>query len=157
MKDKLGVCPHCGGDACYETEVIDGFTTYQCYGCGYTTTTMMKEGEKFYEEQMHSLPELHKDLAFTDKENKVWIPTTVNLPSKGMVFADGKSTDNWKWSAVKAVPVKEEEKTKYPIPNSKGKYYEWRMDMTTLEKFDQGDFMEALDCIGMFEKVENEN
>jgi hypothetical protein len=116
MNDKLEICPHCGSDACYETEIMEGFTTYQCYGCGYTTTTMMKEGTQFYEEQIRVLPELHKDLSFTDSEDKVWIPTTVNLPSKGMVFADGKSTDNWKWSAVKAVPVKEEEKEKYPIP-----------------------------------------
>ena len=153
MKDKLGICPHCGSDVCYETEITEGFTTYQCYGCGFTTTTMMKEGELFYEEQMSILPELHKDLAFTDSENKVWIPTTVNLSSKGMVYADGTSTENWKWSAVKTIPVKEEEKEKYPIPGSKGKYYEWRIDMSTLEKFEQGDFMEGLEYIGMFGKV----
>ena len=42
-KDQLVEGPF-GSDACYETEVVEGFTTYQCYGCGFTTTTMMKEG-----------------------------------------------------------------------------------------------------------------
>jgi hypothetical protein len=157
MNDKLEICPHCGSDACYETEVVEGFTTYQCYGCGFTTTTMMKEGTQFYEEQINILPELHKGLSFTDSEDKVWIPTTVNLPSKGMVFAEGISTNNWKWSAVKAIPVTEEEKEKYPISGKKEEFYEWRMDMTTLQRFEQVDFMEALDHIGMFEKIENED
>jgi hypothetical protein len=49
-----------------------------------------------------------------------------------------------KFVAVKAVPVTEEEKTKYPIPGKKDKYYEWRMDMTTLQMFPERDFIEAL-------------
>ena len=34
-----------------------------------------------------------------------------------MIFANGKSSDNWKWAAVLAVPVTEEEKEK--ISNTK--------------------------------------
>jgi hypothetical protein len=34
----------------------------------------MKEGEEFYEQQMQDLPELYKDLAWTDPEtNLVWL------------------------------------------------------------------------------------
>ena len=56
---------------------------------------------------------------------------------------------NWEWAAVKAVEVKEEEKEKYPIPNKKGKYYEYRMDMTTMKQFKERDFMDALSYIGV--------
>ena len=45
--------------------------------------------------------------------------------------------------------LKEEEKTKYPIPKKEGQYYEWRMDMTTLQMFPERDFMEALSYIGV--------
>ena len=61
-----------------------------------------------------------------------------------MIFANGSNPDDWKWAAVKATPVMEEEKEKYPIPGSEGEFYEWRMDMTTLKNFDEREFMEAL-------------
>jgi hypothetical protein len=64
-----------------------------------------------------------------------------------MVFVNGTSIENWKWSAVKAVPVSEEEKEKYPIPNKPGEYYEWRMDMSTMKSFEEKDFMDALSYI----------
>jgi hypothetical protein len=56
------------------------------------------------------------------------------------------------WAAVKAVPVTEEEKHKFPIPKQPGKFYEYRMDMETLQHFDERDFIEALDYIGLLTK-----
>ena len=103
----------------------------------------------FYEEQINILPELYKDLMIEDEEGKIWMPTTVNLPQQGMIFANGSDTRNWTWSAVKAVPVLEEEKEKYPIPGEEGEYYEWRMDMTTISHFPERDYMEALSYIGV--------
>ena len=47
---------------------------------------------------------------------------------------------------------KEDEKEKYPIPGKKGEFYKWRMDMETLVEFGEGDFLEALDFIGVFNK-----
>ena len=49
---------------------------------------------------------------------------------------------------MKRFLVTEEEKTKYPIPGKQGEFYEWRMDMTTLQMFPERDFMEALSYIG---------
>ena len=66
-----------------------------------------------------------------------------------MVFANGSKANNWKWAAVKAIEVKEEEKQKYPIPNKKDQYYKHRMDMTTMKMFSERDFMEALSYIGV--------
>ena len=63
-----------------------------------------------------------------------------------MVLNDPKN-ENWKWSAVKAVPVKEDEKLKYPIPGKKDEYYKFRMDMGTMKMFEEKDFMEALSYI----------
>ena len=147
--DKLDVCPRCGSDACYVTEVNQDISNYFCYGCGFQSNTLMREGEQLTEEQMEILPELYKDLKHEDKNGQIWFPSTVNLPKQGMVFANGSSIDNWKWAAVKAVEVKEEEKEKYPIPNKKGKYYEYRMDMTTMKQFKERDFMDALSYIGV--------
>jgi hypothetical protein len=146
--DNLIICPRCGSDACYVDEVNQDIKTHFCYGCGFQTNSLMKEGETFYENQVLVLPELYKDLMFKDGE-KVWFPSMINVPAYGMVFANGSSKNQWNWSAVKAVPVTEEEKEKYPIPNKKGEYYEWRMDMSTMKNFPERDFMEALSYIGV--------
>ena len=86
---------------------------------------------------------------YTDDDGKIWMPSAINIPEQGMVFANGSDINNWGWSAVKAIPVKEEEKNKYPIPHQPGKFYEYRMDMSTIKNFPERDYMEALSYIGV--------
>ena len=165
ITDNLETCNRCGGDACYVQEV-NNIKLYQCYGCGFMTSDIMKRGEKFLEEQMEILPELYKGLLGEDSEGRVWMPQTVNLPQQGMVFAtvakefgepdSPPAIDNYEWAAVKAVKILEDEKEKYPIPNKEGEYYEYRMDMTTEKRFSHKDFVEALDYINIF-KNDNSN
>ena len=150
--DKLINCPCCESDACYVDETTPNILTYFCYGCGLQTNSLMREGEEFYEQQISMLPELYKDLLNKDDDGNIWMPSSVNIPTQGMVFANGPSSSDWGWAAVKAVPVTDEEKSKYPIPNKKGEYYEWRMDMTTLKTFAERDFMEALSYLGLLPK-----
>ena len=150
--DNLKICDRCGSDACYVQEINQDIKNYQCMGCGFQTNSIMKKGSDFFEEQMEILPNLYKELMGEDDEGKVWMPTTINIPQKGMVFANGSSIDSWKWAAVKAVPVNDEEKEKYPIPGKEGEFYEWRMDMTTLSEYGEKDFIDAMDYIGVFEK-----
>lgn len=147
--DNLINCTRCDSDACYVDEVNQDIKTYFCYGCGFQTNSLMKEGEDFYEQQIAILPELYKDLLYKDEEDKFWMPSTVNIPTQGMVFANGASAFKWNWAAVKAVKVSEEEKTKYPMPGKEGQYYEWRMDMSTLQEFPEHEYMEALSYIGV--------
>ena len=146
--DDLITCDRCGSNACYKQEVNENITNYMCYGCGFISNSIMKDGEAFWEAQKIKLPELHKDLIFFIN-GKNWIPNTVNQHDKGMVFANGTNTSDWHWAAVKAVKVKEEEKEKYPIPGKEGEYYEWRMDMKNVKKFKERDYMDALSHIGL--------
>ena len=145
--DNLIICTRCGSDACYVDEVNQDIKTYFCYGCGFQTNSLMKDGDVFYERQLEILPELYKDLLNKDDDGHIWMPSTVNIPTQGMIFANGSSLSDWGWAAVKAVPVLEEEKEKYPILGKEGQYYEWRMDMTTLQMFPERDFIEALSYI----------
>ena len=148
--DKIIMCPKSGGDLCYETQVTPEITNWMSLSCGYWTNSLMTEGSEFYDEQMKMLPELYKALAWKDENtNLTWLPQTINEPKQGMVFANGNEASNWKWAAVKAVLVTEEEKYKYPIPKQPGKFYEYRMDMTTLQHFDERDFIDALSYIGL--------
>jgi len=146
--DDLTICDKCGSDACYVQEVNDKIKNYMCYGCGFITNSLMKKGEQFLDEQFSKLPSLYKELCVEDEETKlVWMPNTINIPDKGMVFADGTRASNWSWAAVKAIPMPEEEKTQF---KEKGKDYEFKMDMETMKHFNESDFMEALDYINAF-------
>jgi hypothetical protein len=78
------------------------------------------------------VPQLYRDLKFKDVNGLHWYPNTVILEDKSMVFADGKTTEDWKWAAVQSKDGK--------------------ADMTTKQEYEQYDFMEALDYIGFFEK-----
>lgn len=149
QNDNLTICDRCGSDACYKQPMTEDINLFFCYGYGFQSNSAMVEGSDFYTEQLEVLPELYKDLISVDNDGKVWIPSAINLPTQGMIFVNGTSLENWKWSAVKAVPVTEEEKEKYPIPSKPGEFYEWRMDMSTMMSFEEKDFMEALSYVGL--------
>ena len=152
LKDNLTICPRCGSDACYEQELGANYKVSQCYGCGFTTNSQMTSKSQFLEEQLEILPELYKDLIFTDDKGYHWMPSAINNPEQGMVYADGKTPEEWKWSAVKAILIPEEDREKYPMPGKEGEYYKYKMDTSTLQKFEERDFMEALDYIGAFKQ-----
>jgi hypothetical protein len=144
--DNLTTCERCGSDACYVQEVNEQVKLYFCYGCGFQANTAMKRDSEFLQQQMEVLPELYKELMGEDENETIWMPSVVNIPDKGMVFADGPNSQNWKWAAVKATLMSEEEKIKF---KSKGKEYDYKMDMTTLTHFSERDFIEALSYIGV--------
>ena len=139
--DNLIECTRCGGDACYIQEVNAEIKLEFCYGCGFQSNSLMKPGSEFLKEQMEVLPELYKALMDEEEDTgKIWMPTTINIEDKGLIFANGSGRDNWFWSAAKAVPVKEDEKEKY-------KGAKWRADMSTIKNFKEKDFIEALSYI----------
>jgi len=140
--DNLTTCPRCGSDACYIDEVNQDIKTYFCYGCGFQTNSLMKEGEEFYTLQTETLPELYKDLISEDENGLKWMPSAINVHDKGMVFANGTSVNDWKWSAVKAVPLQEGDKKLTEDQTHK-------MDMETKMDFIEREYMDALSYIGL--------
>ena len=148
--DKLIICKKCGSDACYSQEVNESITNYQCMGCGFISNSLMKPGTEFMQQQEEVLPELYKDLFFTDSEGCIWMPSTVNIPTMGMIFANGTDKANWAWAAVKAVQITEDEKEAFKKKD--GSYYEYRMDMETLKNFPEKEYIDALEYIGIFTK-----
>ena len=141
--DKLIECKRCGGNACYEQKVNEQVTTWLCWGCGFTTSTLMTEGSEVVTQAVETSPELYKDLMHKDKDGLTWLPATLTLPNKGMVFVDGTSKSSWKWAGVQAIPLQEGDKKVSEDQTHK-------MDMKNVKHFEQKDFMEAADFIGMF-------
>jgi hypothetical protein len=144
-KDEMIMCPKCGCDACYKTQINEVKSSYFCWGCGYQTNDLMKEGEFDFVGYEEILPELYKDVKYQDEEGRVWYPITINLEDKGTVFLNGKSADTIEWSGIKVVELTEEEKTQ---PKFKDKKY--KSDAKSLKSFGN-DFIEACDYVGVFD------
>lgn len=145
MTDQLTTCPKCGCDGCYVTPINEVKCNYFCWGCGFQTNDLMKEGEFDFEAYDETIPELYKDLKHKDSEGRIWYPITINIEDKGTVFLNGTSKDDVHWSAIKTIKLTEEELRQ---PKYKGKVY--KSDTKTLKNFDK-DFIEACDYIGMFD------
>lgn len=144
-KDKLTICPRCGSDACYENDLGADYKVHMCYGCGFTTNTLMEPNSEFLNEQLEILPEIYKDLSKVESDGFTWIPSTINIEDKGMIFIQGTSVDDWNWVACPAKELTEEEKQNFPDDAT------YKMDMKNSSYFKERDFIEALDYIGAFE------
>jgi len=141
--DTIIDCPKSGGDLCYKTEINKDITNFLSLSCGFWTNTLMKKDSEFYEEQITTLPELYKDIAWEDPETQlIWIPNTINIQDKGMVFANGSNAEEWNWSAVKAIPLEKEDEAKVEGQTHK-------MDMSTIKSFKERDYIDALSYIGV--------
>lgn len=144
IKDNLIDCPLCGEKGgCYAIDINETKKSYLCLGCGHQSSDLLMQGEFDIEEYEYALPELYKDLKKLDFSGRVWYPSAVNIQDKGTVFANGKDSSNWQWSAIKNVLLTEEEAEK---PVFKGKTH--KSDSKTLKDFGT-DFLSALEYIGV--------
>jgi hypothetical protein len=152
MPDNLIICPRCSSNACYhilDTSETKSVNIYGCFGCGYQTNDAIfnKVNQELVGNLEKNMPELYRDIKWEDENGNYWYPQTINHPKQGMVFADGKDKESWKWSGVVAKPINSKDKNKFKLGTTHV------MDMTTKKEFDQADFMEALDYIGYFNKT----
>ena len=132
--EKFIDCPRCGGNACHEAS-NEKLTVWSCFGCGFTSNSTLTEDNLANVESV--MPQLYIDLKFKDANGFYWYPNNVMLEDKSMVFVDGYSIEDCKWSAVKSKDDKP--------------------DMSTLKQFEEKEFIEALDYIGYFQKKNNDN
>ena len=143
-------CPKSGGDLCYKVQVAPEIYNYMSISCGFWTNSFMTEDHEFYQQQMETLPELYKDLAWKDPETGlIWLPNTINNPEQGMVFANGADSSNWGWAAVKAIEIPKKDQKNHPIPGKPGEFMKYKMDMKNMKTFKERDYMDALSYIGV--------
>jgi len=163
LGDKLVNSPICDSDACYESEfqTADGpIKTWLCMTSGYTSNTTMTLDSEGLKQMMELTAELIKDLRQDHEppgggEKLAWFPTAITMPDKGMIFPEpikGAGKDEWMWTVVKAIPIPKEEQEKYPDPSNPGTFYENRMDMKNMKRYDKLCFMDAAEDLGMFSK-----
>jgi hypothetical protein len=139
--DNLIECPCCKSNACSQTLAADGTNVYLCWTCGMTTNDKMLNNSDFEKENYEHTAELIKDLKQVHGD-LAWYPKVINLQEKGMVFPEwNKRVQDWYWAAVRATPVTEEEKEKYPDPNKPGEFYKFKMDIKAIKRFSKMAFI----------------
>ena len=143
--DEVTYCTHCCSQIplCYITEIDETNKAYFCLMCGFSTNTMMVAESQYLADAVASLPQLYVDALYKDERGLYWYPSTVNMPQVGMVFLNGDSLETAQWAAIKAVPIKDEEREKFKIKGT-DKYHTHKMDNTTLKQFGKDGFLEAL-------------
>lgn len=156
MKDNLKICPCGKSNACYEQRINTWVSAKMCYGCGFWTNSLMRQGQKFLKEQLEICPEIYKEIMWEDETGKLWLPKIVNIPDQGMVFLNGTDKDKMVWTAILAKKISKEEQIKYPVPNMKDSYYTHKMDNTTKKDFEKHDYIGALTYIGVLPSDEIE-
>jgi hypothetical protein len=137
MTDNLIKCHCCGAEMCYEYHHTH-FIQWMCFNCGYSSTSHMVQNSDFVTSAKESLPQLIKDLEIIDEEGFVWYPSTINIAEKGILFPNGGSKDTWGWTVAPLVPIKEEEKARFP------KNQTHRIDMNLMEHFPKENFASAI-------------
>ena len=162
-KDKLVNSPVCDSDACYESEFMteEGpIKTWLCMTSGYTSNTTMTLDSESLKQTLEYTADLIRDLRQDHVppgggEKLAWFPTAITMPEKGMVFPEPiKGKEDWGWTVVKAIPIPEEDQSKYPDPRNPGTNYKFRMDMKGKKRYDKLCFMDAAEELGMFAKPE---
>ena len=146
MTDALSTCPKCEApESCYVLPINEVCNSYHCLACGFHTSDLLKEGDYDVESYESEMPELFKDIKYKDEKRRVWYPNVINLETKGTVFPNGSSKEDWQWAGIKSVALTEEEKES---PRFKGKKF--KSDSKTLQSFEK-DYFSAADYIGFFD------
>ena len=128
-----------------ESNPHDNTTSFLCMESGFTSHEHLIEGSDFQKRYEERLTELMLSCKFICLEtNKAWYPTFMQLPG-GMLYAEGKSSKDWKWKVSQIVEIKGEDRLNYPVPGKEGEYYTSRLDVENSKTYDNNDFETALD------------
>jgi len=137
MNDNLVKCPHCEAEMCYEYHNPQ-YIQWMCFNCGYGSTSHMVKDSDFVKSSKEVLPELIKDLEFTDENDFVWYPSTINIPEKGILFPNGNNKDNWMWAVAPLTFITKEEKSRFP------KKQTHKVDLSNMKYFSKEEFAKAV-------------
>jgi len=154
-EEKKIKCPVCGMISCLE-EQVGHVTTWLCVDCGYNSNTTYKNHSSELKKVLSSSPQIVLDLKKFDTERNIWwFPTILNMPSKGIVYPEGKVED-WCWVYSPIVDVPEKDRPLYPVPGKDGLFYEKRLAIEKSKKYGKNSFFVALKDLGAVIDFETE-
>lgn len=148
--EKKAKCPTFSGElhTCFVEELENGFKSYLCFDCGYTTNSALKIGTDKCKEETQNYTELVKDLKVEDKETGLeWYPSVINMGPMGLIYPEG-TKHLWYWKVAKVKEIPEKDRKNYPKEDGSGNY-ETFLDIHGAESFQKFEFLEACKKLGI--------
>ena len=134
------------GNKCVLVEADQKTNTdsYLCMESGFTTHEKLIEGSDFQEKYETRLTDLMLSCKIIDDTNKAWYPTFMQVPG-GMLYAEGKSQQSWRWKVAQIIPILGEDRKNYPVVGKEGEYHTSRLDVDNAKTYNNDDFGSALE------------
>ena len=142
-------CPTFAGDfhTCFVETTEEGFESYLCFDCGYTSISALKIGTEECNNQTKNYTSLVKDLQIIDEERGLeWYPSVINMGPMGMIYPEG-TPENWVYKVAKVVAIPEEDRKNYP--KEEGGYYETFLDVENALEYPSNKFLNACKSLGI--------
>jgi ribosomal protein L37AE/L43A len=148
---KTVTCAVCGEETALE-ETYEKIISWMCVNCGYTSNTLYKKNSTTIRKVFSTSPKFINDVKVFDTKRFVyWIPTVINMPTRGLIFPEG-SKAQIIWTYIPMVDIPEKEQKNYPIENQIGKFYTQKLDPNQSKKFTR--FYDALKEMGAIIRVD---
>ena len=152
--EKKAKCPTFSGElhTCFVEELENGFKSYLCFDCGYTSNSALKIGTDQCKEETQNYTQLVKDLKIEDEETGLeWYPSVINMGPMGLIYPEGTAT-SWNWRAAKVKEIPEEKRKNFPKKG--GGYYETFLDVEKAESFQSFEFLKACEYMGIAQHMD---
>jgi hypothetical protein len=136
-------CP-CKQDGNAFKDSFDKIEVSLCSTCGLMTTSKYSEDSDLMENiKKLSTPEL-LFISILDENGFRWFPSVIPFSKKGVIYAEPRGKNDFKWMVAPIVKVAEAEGHLYMNPDT-NKPYENRIANEKAIVFDKNDFIKALE------------
>jgi hypothetical protein len=139
------VCPcPCknGGNAFRDS--FDKIEVSLCSTCGLMTTSQYQEDSEHVEQIKALCPPEMMFISILDENGFRWFPSVIPFSKKGVIYAEPRGKEDFKWMVAPVVKVAEAEGHLYMNPET-NKPYENRIANEKAIVFDKNDFLKALE------------
>ncbi len=142
-------------ESCFVEKTEQGFESYLCFDCGFTSNSALKIGTDECKEQTQNYTALVKDLKIEDKERGIeWYPSVINMGTMGLIYPEG-TPQLWNWKVAKVKEIPEKDRKNYPKEDGSGNY-ETFLDIHGAESFQKFEFLEACKKLGITQFVKKD-
>jgi hypothetical protein len=131
-----------GGNAFRDS--FDKIEVSLCSTCGLMTTSQYLEDSEAVEQIKALCPPEMMFISIVDERGFRWFPSVIPFSKKGVIYAEPRGKEDFKWMVAPVVKVAEAEGHLYMNPET-NKPYENRIANEKAIVFDKNDFIKALE------------
>lgn len=136
-------CPCKGGGNAFR-DSFDEIEVYLCSTCGLMSTSQYQEDSEQVEQIKALCPPEMMFISILDERGFRWFPSVIPFSKKGVIYAEPRGKNDFKWMVAPVVKVAEAEGHLYMNPET-NKSYENRIATEKATIFDKNDFLKALE------------